>query len=468
MIGEQNKKKIETRTFEELVDIFTYVKVDYRIQRMSGLYKLAGWNSKNREDYIESAYQENVLNSITWIDISETLDFFKNHPDKKKYRKDIEYFQNLLDEGFIYLSIDGNNTNDTIYHYVKDIIPDKDGKKFSEIDKDVQNSFLNTPLTVNILHGKTKKECGSLFQKCNTQKELNRQQWRRCNLTDFSNWVFELNNKWYRPLHFFSISEKDMDSALGEETIAMLYAELANRDSIEWKALHSLYEEIESPNISIKQRVENIFKNINKQISEIEEEKIKKSEKNIARLKRPMKRTLFLVYLLCLDDYLNKQKKEIDIQKFFDQFDYLQAIFVKEAEKILKEDEEQKSWIFWLGNFSNKRRLQKCKAKMLEELLNKEGEFVIEKSSRGSKERFTPEDHAILIAEQKWVDRKGNPIDQIDRRLGFTEVDHVISVKNGGKTEITNAEVMRTEDNRKKGSKNNEPHFPHQLKATAK
>lgn len=465
----REERKIEIKTVEQLVDMFNYVKVDYRIQRKGGLFNFGGWDDAGRKSYIKSLLNDRVLNSISLVDITKTLDCLQKSQERKKYREDIKYFKSLQDGGFSYLSIDGNNTHDTIYHFVHDKIENDEQKKFSQLEPSTKSDFYNTEIAVNILSGLTKSECCAAFKACNTNEELNAQQRRRATLTDFASWIFNSNNTWAEILNYFSLSEKDIGCHLGEETIAMLYAELVDREKINKDGLNDLYEETNKPNSAIVDRINNIFKHLKECQSKIENkdeigtEKCAKEKSPKKEKFKPLKRTVFLTYMLCLDDYINVNKKKVDSLKFLNKFLSFDALFYEESEKITKEEQEEKSWSFWLGNFSLGRRLQKCKDKMLSSLLENEDEFLLD-SGRTNSERFTQRQHSILIELQGGKDRKGNPIDQIDRHLGRTEVDHVTPVSMGGKTTMENAEVMTKKDNRKKGTKENQPVFPHQMK----
>ena len=68
-----------------------------------------------------------------------------------------------------------------------------------------------------------------------------------------------------------------------------------------------------------------------------------------------------------------------------------------------------------------------------------------------------------LYQKQNGKTRKEEEMSYLDLYLGKYEADHMVPVKDGGKTEITNGELMLKEDNRKKGSDSNEPHFLHQI-----
>ena len=185
----------------------------------------------------------------------------------------------------------------------------------------------------------------------------------------------------------------------------------------------------------------------------------------VGPLQTTLKKGLFHAFLDCIDtvsfsrDYDIKNKNE-----FFDWFLQKDCDFSAAASK-LTEEQKQDSYNHWITTFDKSVFYNRTNQKFLEAFEESEGEFLREgvvSKKRKSDERATFYQKKQLLVEQDSISRSGEALSATSLYRGDYEADHVKSVKDGGKTELENLELMTKTENRSKGSKSNEPHFPFQ------
>ena len=138
--------------------------IDPRYQRRNS------WNKENQLNFIDSIYKNMVSHSIILVNIGASYHIAL----QKNRHKDADYFKGLLDRGFEYISIDGNNRSQTITKY-------KNGEikvKYSH-DKD-KSLFLKKKLTVTTYSSMSLLQMHELGIKVNQGQPWNRQEQRNC------------------------------------------------------------------------------------------------------------------------------------------------------------------------------------------------------------------------------------------------------------------------------------------------
>lgn len=106
--------------------------------------------------------------------------------DAKNSSQDLQdnYLQTVRDEGFDYVSIDGNNRTVALYEFVKNEVPGRMTKnsnilvRFNELTEDQQQAFLDAPLVISTFYDITLKECSEEFISHNQSKKLSNQEYR--------------------------------------------------------------------------------------------------------------------------------------------------------------------------------------------------------------------------------------------------------------------------------------------------
>lgn len=94
------------------------------------------------------------------------------------------YLKNVRDDGFDYVSIDGNNRTVALHEFVNNKVPARLTKKnnilvrFNELTEEEQQAFLDAPLVISTFWDITLKECSEEFLSHNQSKELSNQEHR--------------------------------------------------------------------------------------------------------------------------------------------------------------------------------------------------------------------------------------------------------------------------------------------------
>jgi len=153
--------------------------VDPRFQRRNS------WTDALREDFIDSVYKNMVCHPIILVDVP--LSYYRSLQNKKE--KDAEYFKDLIDRGYDYVSIDGNNRCQSMVKYKNDEL-----NIIYSHDKD-KRKFLKKKVLISIYDSVTPLEMHKLGISVNKQQSWNRQEGRNCIYSTISNFIREISQK---------------------------------------------------------------------------------------------------------------------------------------------------------------------------------------------------------------------------------------------------------------------------------
>ena len=441
--------------------------LDGSFQRYGGIERGSGWNLRFANEFVGSLLEGATSNSIIRADVDECLKYAQEllrESANDKNRNNLEYWKDKQNSGKRYVNIDGNNSSSSIYHFVNCTLDahlsdgtvinlqdyDKESEQYEEIVHEEK-------MMVHTLERITYLEMCTLFRKINRMTSLNRQEYRNAHPSELSVFVRELANE---DRDIWKIVYSDpvvFDRRSHEELLARFLVKIKGDYEVDAKHsnLDAMYEKDNYLSDETKERVKNSLKLFGK----------------ISKTHTGAKIGLAKVQaLMDLCDYISKNSKYIvkSPSLFLKWFLTTDAKFVAESKK-LQEADVSMSYQWFLKNKQNSIHYQRINVLFRESLLADLdfliGREVIKKSPlvRTNRDRFTKSDALLLWSMQDAKDRNGNDIDILDIYLGKYEVDHVVSIKDGGETVIENAELMTREDNRAKGAKSNQPHFQHQL-----
>ena len=185
--------------------------IDPRYQRRNS------WNKENQLNFIDSIYKNMVSHSIILVNIGASYHIAL----QKNRHKDADYFKGLLDRGFEYISIDGNNRSQTITKY-------KNGEikvKYSH-DKD-KSLFLKKKLTVTTYSSMSLLQMHELGIKVNQGQPWNRQEQRNCINSIVADTIREISTKFNDITDYISIKKSRMYD--DELLVMLLYYETNKR-----------------------------------------------------------------------------------------------------------------------------------------------------------------------------------------------------------------------------------------------
>ena len=111
--------------------------------------------------------------------------------DNKKNVVEDKYFPDLAEEGYDFLSIDGNGRTNTVVRFISNQFPIKRKGRlyyFKDFSSDIQNKFLSIDFSVLIYNNITRDDCRKVFINHNESKPLSPQEFRNANLGRLPEW----------------------------------------------------------------------------------------------------------------------------------------------------------------------------------------------------------------------------------------------------------------------------------------
>ncbi len=175
------------------------------------------WVTENNQQYMRSLLNGKAPTSIYLADIAKC----QGSVEKKYGRKHDDYifYQGLLDKGYRYITIDGNNRTrcitDFFFGIFKGLFPlflgeyevggsdnnpviyeaTNGAKLFDDLDPQFRTYIENTDITVKIVESGTREDLADLFESINKGMTLNAQEKRNCKMYVFSGLVRECVKK---------------------------------------------------------------------------------------------------------------------------------------------------------------------------------------------------------------------------------------------------------------------------------
>ena len=177
--------------------------IDPRYQRRNS------WTDANRLSFIDSIYKNMVSHSIILVNIGAS--YFISLQNKRE--KDAEYFKELMDQGYQYVSIDGNNRSQTMVRYKNGEL----GVSYSH-DKD-KSKFLKKKLSLTTYSSMSLLQMHELGIKVNQGQPWNRQEQRNCINSKIADFIRDTSQKLDKITDFIKLKKSRM---FDDEFIAML------------------------------------------------------------------------------------------------------------------------------------------------------------------------------------------------------------------------------------------------------
>lgn len=214
---------------------FTDIKIDEQIKLeesfQRGTDQVSSWNDDNKKDYIHSTLVGTATNPIHVVDIKKALQYNEG-ADPESY----EIFKKYDEEGYIYLSIDGNNRSIALKDfrenkfkmYQREYPTDrllvevkKDYDTYSTMGTILREIYDYARVNLIVYSNVTIKQCSELFRDVNRGKTLNHQQFRQSYLCPTADWVRATRKKYYKSLSNF-LKEGEMREMAGDEFIVKM------------------------------------------------------------------------------------------------------------------------------------------------------------------------------------------------------------------------------------------------------
>jgi len=442
--------------------------LDGSFQRYGGIERGSGWSTKFAQEFLGSLLENATSNSIIRADVKYChmhAEVIVQQKDTLVNRDNLKYWQKIKEYGYDYVSIDGNNSSSSIYGFVNgEITAIQEGNEINlsdyEVGSERYDEILNEEkMEVNTLREITYLQMCRLFRKINRSTSLNDQEYRNAHPSELSSFIRELANL-DRDVWKIVISDNALfDKRTHEHYLAIHLKKVKSeyKSDCNKKPLDEMYEKDNRMSSEVKKRLQSSVELFGKISRTHDGRKLSKSK---------------VQAMLDLCDHTIQQGRYVvkNHKRFLAWFLAADAHFLAESTKIPMDDNQYvTAYQCFIAKFTaapNYRRINLLFREAFVadiESLKSDGAIADAPNIRNSSGSFTQDDALALWSLQDAKDRNGNDINILDIYLGKYEVDHVRSVKSGGKTVIKNAELMTVSDNRSKGSKSNIPVFEHQL-----
>jgi len=399
--------------------------IDPRYQRRNS------WNKENQLNFIDSIYKNMVSHSIILVNIGASYHIAL----QKNRHKDADYFKGLLDRGFEYISIDGNNRSQTITKY-------KNGEikvKYSH-DKD-KSLFLKKKLTVTTYSSMSLLQMHELGIKVNQGQPWNRQEQRNCINSVVADTIREISTKFNTITDYISIKKSRMYD--DELLVMLLYYETNKRGGTQ-DSWDTMYKK-ESANL-------NDFKKI---ISEWG--KVLKTHPTKKKFDKSFVYNLYVLLSYLYDNNIHIVKDKY--KEFLELFHQQETLRKNEKRALYVINGEEKTWgdLCRLVASNIEERIEK----ILQDITPYIKDITVEKDN---KRAFNFCDKVNIWVEKKGMVRINGNVEGewYNDNLGHTHqyisllevldgekyvVDHILPHKDGNKTILSNGEITTREYN---------------------
>jgi hypothetical protein len=464
--------------------------LDGAFQRYAGYEFASGWTLQQMKEYIVSLIQGEICNDIVRVDLQQAYLCAK----EKGLKEDAEYFKKLLDAGFLYLSVDGNNTSSTVTHFILGEFAIKDEETgedifFEDLNREQKRNLENKTISVLTISDISKEQIHNLFVRLQNGEGLSPQELRNAICSDLSKFIREQSNTasidkedkkrsigtiedssyptgrpFFNNVVFPKKTEEHLEKRRHEQFSAMIINKIESQytEGIGSRPLDKLYND----NLDLKDSTKKSFKNVMTTLDGLfSGGPINCPISKVLHGPNSIHTFIDLVHLL-----VNEKNFQVtDVNKLFEEFKKWEDRKVEESSKLTQSEEDRAKSYIWQQKYSTQPGSYTEVVKWLKEEIAENSECIsdwegkeIIKKKRTSKQNFSTKQAIEASEGQNWLTRKEQPFTLENLLKGELHKDHMKSVKDGGETKVENCELMYPEDNFKKGSKSNEPHFDYQ------
>lgn len=405
--------------------------IDPRYQRRNS------WNKENQKNFIDSIYKNMVSHSIILVNIGASYHIAL----QKNRHKDADYFKGLLDKGYEYISIDGNNRSQTITKYKNGDI----SVKYSH-DKD-KSLFLKKKLSVTTYSSMSLLQMHELGIKVNQGQPWNRQEQRNCINSVVADTIREFSTKFDTITEKISVKKSRM---YDDELLVMLLFYQTNKRGGAQDSWDTMYKKETADLVEFKKVIN-------------EWGKILKSHPNKKKLDKSFVYNLYT--LLCYLNEHNVTIKKGEYNKFLEIYHQQETLRKNEKRALYLVNGEQKTWgdLCRLVASNIEIRLDKILLDVVPFL----EDLTIQKDS---KRTFSFSDKVNIWVRSNGMVRVNGDVEDETFNTQCTEthkyvslidvmdgekyvVDHVLPHKDGNKTVLKNGEITTREYNLWKSSR---------------
>jgi len=426
-----------------------------------GTLEESRWGQAEKSRFFKSVLLGRAISPIVWIDVKACYEYWKQVGTDNESK---DYFQKLISQKYVYISLDGNNRTITLfdadggkvglqsgtYHLIDhfNIQVKRGSNKIGKgLVDPLVDKFYNTKIQIIVYTDISKDEAGQVFRDINDGLTLNNHQKRQSYSSDLANWVRQIRKDYKQSLTKI-FGKKEIVTLKADEFIAKCLCYTANKD-FSGTALDSLYKE---PGLVISAYLTKRDKWF--------QSTMKSFMKEIKRFKWTSKNSLFDLWVIISEYKTDDNTQILNMNKFVTcYYDKLTNLIGDTAvydspDKKLKEKVLDYSGL--LSKSLNK-KVGDFRRKVIRNLIENElDETIIVQQEHPKNRFFTKKQKNQLYKKQDGIcpaTKKRIPLEEI---FDYTKwhADHILAFSRGGETTIENGQLVCAEFNLRKGKKN--------------
>lgn len=403
------------------------------------------WSKNDMLDYKVSLENNWAVNQVTIADLESSLNVSKMNNNQT----DIDFFTELLNQKYIYISIDGNNRT----QYLKSEF-DKFNQDFRNSPNDVRK-ILNNNVNICVVYNATKNDLHQMVLKINSGKGFNDAEKRNTIDGVISNYIRKVSDKFQLISTKIKGVKSKITRMLDDEMYAnFLYFNKTSVSTIDKHNLEYMYRtetKVDDSNVFEKtlKLWENIIENvINLDSVDYSNSKGKKKKsKDVVDKSFAYNLFFFLCEVQRKYNYKLNDKKIVEFSKR-----YLEL----ENNRIIKHTNLETKVCYW--SELNRSTTKKIDTK-LKMILDDFGDEVHNFFFTISEKRTFPKDYRIVkCVETNGVIKRNDGSEIVVRPTqvlngGFVDSGHIEHYSEGGTDDYDNLQLEVDSDNREKGNR---------------
>jgi hypothetical protein len=452
------KKKVQEILFEREME-HIYLDESFQV----GTLDRSRWGSKEQIAYWSSVIFGKANTSLHWIDIKACYDYWDELGTDNESR---QYFKDLLDKKYEYISLDGNNRTITLFdvdagklkfpkgdYALEEVANIRVAKSLNIHDKDfskpLRDKFYNREILITFYTNISLSECGDVVRNINAGMPWNAHQMRQSRPSRLAEFIREMRKEFVESFKK-SFSEKDLIVLNVDEFLTKLLSYTANdKHDFSKNSLDAMYEEPAGIINTFLTKKNPWFKTNFKSFTKAQGKYVFTSKNSLLDL------------WAIISDYKFKDNTKVqDMQKFVD-------VYYEQLTKLQADDKTYKSpcntlvdSVFTYSGLLSKTLNKKVGVfrrniirNLIENKLIDDG--IITQQEDPKNRFFTKEQKRLLWQRQGGICPETKKEIPIEEMFDYTkwQADHKDPFDKGGLTELDNGQLICAKFNNEKSNK---------------
>ena len=254
ILARDEKKKVQDILFERQAE-HIYLDESFQV----GTLDRSRWGTKEQIEYWISVIRGMARTALHWIDIKACYEYWDELDTDNESR---DYFKDLLDKGYEYISLDGNNRTITLFDVDADKLKFPKGSYSleeppipnirvarpltihdKEFSKHLKDKFYSREILITFYTNISLSECGAMVRNINAGMPWNAHQMRQSRPSKLAVFIRDMRKEHLSSFEK-SFSEKDIIVLNVDEFLTKLLSYTANdKHDFSKNALDILYQE---------------------------------------------------------------------------------------------------------------------------------------------------------------------------------------------------------------------------------